>query len=163
MEEIIDALVAALNEIAILDFSEGGFLDEIEIEGEAWWGDPGFVADQQYPLLYVQPVREVEAGGTNKEVWTDHTVEIGLLTDPRTEYDVTESVEATAARELIRAGTSIRKMLQRFNTATPGGLAPRVRSVNVTEVTYPPQERGGFLLSSVTLTVVVQKAEDRVK
>jgi hypothetical protein len=163
MEEIIDALVVTINELALLDYADGGFADEIEITDTVWFGDPGFVADQQYPLVYVQPVRSAEAGGTNKEIWTDHTVEIGCLTDPRFEWDSSEVVEATATRELIRTGASIRKRLQQFNTAMPGGLAPRVRSVSVTEVTYPPQERGGFLLSSVTLTVVVQRAEDRVK
>lgn len=165
MEQVIDRLVEELNLISEIDYEYGGFKDEIDLADTVWWGDPKTAADQQYPLIYVQPVLDAPAaqGGTNSQVWRDLTIEIACLADPRVYYDESEIVEATTSRELVRVGTAIRRHMEKINLAWPGGLSDNVRSVTVTEVSYPDQTRGALLLSSVVLTVVVQKAYDRIK
>lgn len=163
MEIVVDRLVEELDILAAKDYDEGGFRDEIELAQTVWWGDPLIVAEQQYPLLYVQPVSTTDARGTTSEVWRDLTIQIVLLADPRTLYDEAEIVEATASRELVRASSAIERHLETINLAMPGGLGEDSRSVVVRETTFPPQLRGSLMLSSAVLTVVVQKAYKRNK
>jgi len=163
MEQVIDRLVEELDILKDLDFDEGGFRDEVDLADDVWWGDPNTAADQQYPLMYVQPVNEVPAGGTNSQVFKDLTIEVACLVDPRTEWDETEVTEATASRELVRIGSAVNRRLETININLPGSFVERVRSITVTETSYPSQTRGALLLSSVVLTVVVQRAYDRAK
>ena len=163
MEQVIDRLREELDILKELDYEDGGFKDEVDLADSVWFGDPETAADHQYPLMYVQPVNEVPAGGTNSQVFKDLTIEIACLVHPRTEWDETEVVEATATRELLRIGSSINRRLETIDLDMPGGLGENTRKVTVTETAYPSQTRGALLLSSVVLTVVVQKAYNRAK
>jgi len=156
MEEVLDAVIAELNIIKDLPYDEVGFLDEIDLVDDIWFDDPRILAEDQYPMMYVEPVTTNKVGETTKDIEREETVRIGLVVDPRNYYSTDETSEQPASREMIRTMGSIRRHFERTRLRIGGGLAENTTSVEVGSTDYPQQLRGDLYVRTAQLTLRVR-------
>jgi hypothetical protein len=161
MERFIDAVVEQIDIVKALDQSEGGFADQIELAQDVWWGNPGVIADQQYPLIYVEPVVSVPESETTGTKTRTETVRLVLLADPRVLYDPTEIVEATASREVVRTMESIEAWFEKTSLRVVNGLFEGCTKLVVASTEYAQQLRGTLYSTgaSILLTADVKRAK----
>lgn len=162
MELIIDAIVEQLTIMQDLPRDEGGFLDEIDLADEVWWGNPGVLAEQQYPAIYVEPVISSPESETTGNMTRTETIRIVLLADPRVYYDETEISEGTASREMVRTMEAIEKWFQKTSLRQPNGLAPYTSRLVVGQTEYAPQFRGSLISLGATVVLLVDSKLPRV-
>lgn len=158
MELALDAVVAQLMIMKDLTRQNGGFSDELILPEDIWWGNPGTLADQQYPYVYVEPVLSVPKSETTRDKTRTETIRIVVLADPRPFYDVTEVSEATASREIVRTMEVIERWFEKTSLRIPNGLLPGSTDLVVTSTEYANQLRGQLysLGASVVLSVDVR-------
>lgn len=162
MEEILDAIIAQLNIIKDLDYSDGGFRDEIDLVQNIWFGNPGILPSQQYPYIYVEPQQSVPRDANTGRIRRALTVRIILLLDPRELWDDSEIVEATASREMIRTMDSIERWFEKDQFRTPDGLTPGVHSVVVSTTEYAQQVRGALYSQGASILLTIDKSRPRI-
>lgn len=155
MEQVLDKLVADIQDLADKPFSIGGFSDEMPLESDVYWGEsPTFTGIESYPLIEVAPVLSEPAGGTTQKVNRELTIRVTLLYDARAFFDETETAEATASREVVRTMDSIEKYLEQTASTTLDGLA---RKAEVGATDYAPAlPRGIVNVRSASATINVQ-------
>jgi hypothetical protein len=162
VEKVIDRIIEELNLLKDRTYEEGGFSDEIDLVGDVWWGDPGILDADQYPFVFVAPDTSEPDGGTTANTKRTLTIRIGILIDPREYYDTTETVEATASRELVRLIESIEQHFERKTIRMPGGLGEGTLGVEVGTTAYAIQLRGDLYAQSAQLTLSVDRQRPRL-
>lgn len=162
MEEVIDAIIAAINSIKDLDFLEGGFRDEIDVES-VWFDDPRILPAESYPFIYVAPGASRKTNETTAFIDRTLTISIGLLVDPREFYDVNEVAETTASREMLRTVHSLERYFERKSLRLPNGLAVNTVGLEVGETVYSQQLRGDLYGRSALITLSVIKRYPRIE
>lgn len=163
MEEVINAIVAQLDIIADLTRANGGFADQIRLAQNVWWGNPGVLADQQYPFIYVEPVLSVPQSETTGTKTRTLTIRIVLLADPRELYDETEIVEATASREVVRTMESIERWFEKTSLRAVNGLAEGVTDLEVASTEYAQQLRGTLYSTGASILMSVNLKRPKVQ
>jgi len=161
VEEVIDAIIAQLNEIRELDYDAGGFRDEIDIE-QVWFDDPRILPAESYPFIYVAPGTSRKTSETTQYIDRTLTISIGLLVDPREFYDEDEVAETTASREMLRTVDSIERHFERKTLRLPDGLAENTVGLEVGETVYSQQLRGDLYGRSALITLQVVKRYPRL-
>lgn len=162
MEEALDAIIAQLNIIKDLE-SPTGFLDQLDLPDNIWFGNPGILAAQQYPYIYVEPQISVPRDENTGSRRRTLTIRIALLVDPRTYWDEAEIVEQTASREMIRTMESIEQWFERDLFKTPNGLAPGVQKVVVAQTEYAQQVRGSLYSQGASIVLTLDKSRPRTQ
>lgn len=157
MDSVLDAVIAQLNTLKDLDYSEGGFLDVIDLVDDVWFDDPRILPDESYPFMFVAPVSTSKASETTGAVERSLTIVIGLVVDPRSYYDETERVETSASREMIRTAENIRRHFERKSLRVPNGLAENTAGIEVGSTDFGQQLRGDYYARSAQITLVVRK------
>lgn len=161
MEKVIDAIIEQINLIKDLDYDEGGFRDEIDLE-EVWFDDPRILPSESYPFIYVAPGTSRKTNETTQFIDRTLTISVGLLVDPREFYDVDEVAETTASREMLRTVDAIERHFERKTLRLPNGLAENTVGLEVGETVYSQQLRGDLYGRSALITLQVVKRYPRI-
>lgn len=161
MEKVLDAVIAQLHILRGLDYSDGGFRDEMPIN-EVWFDDPRILPIESYPFIYVAPGTSVKTMEDTSSVERTLTIQIGLLVDPRLFYDETEFTENSASREMLRTINSIERHFERKSLRLPGGLSENVKGIEVGQTAYTQQLRGDVYGRSALVTLEVKKRYPRL-
>ena len=158
MDLVIDAVIEQLNILKGIDYEDGGFRDEIDVE-QVWFDDPRILPTEQYPFIFVAPGVSRKTGESTQFIERTLTVQIGLLVDPREFYDASEATEQTASREMMRTMDSIERHFERKTLRVPGGLVDNTKGIEVGETVYSQQLRGDVYGRSAltTLSIPVQR------
>jgi hypothetical protein len=151
MEEVIDKL---RSELEALRQSEE-FLDTMEIRSDVKFDDPGLVVHGEYPYMFVAPVsdepKSETAGRAGYEVRV-YNIQVGLVVDASEFFDPMAN-EVPASRELVRAGTVLRRHLRRLAKRNLDGLA---RTVKITGINYVPDLRQDVFVKAAIMSVLVE-------
>lgn len=168
MEQIINALVAEINEFITTNSSGGGIADVITVNGPTRWGDPGIVTIDEYPFFYVEPQRHEPSSSTMSTAgWKVRTayVQCCFVVNSADYFDPASS-DVPATRECVKVGEALWLWLQKFSnihlgTNTGTQNVPKVRNVTIQSVDYVPQVRGtgadGVFTRLAVVTVAVEK------
>jgi hypothetical protein len=155
LEEVLDKLVADIQDLADTDYADGGFRDEMPLGHNVWWGEaPEQIPNESYPTVEVVPVRTEPAGGTTHFAFRDLTIRVTLLYAPTAFFDGSETSEQTAQREAVRTMDAIERYLEKTSKRMLDGLA---RSAVVGATDYAPLlPRGTMNVRSASATIDVQ-------
>lgn len=160
MEAVVNSIVSNLNTFINTTKVNGGCSDIIGINA-VYWGDPGILPVNQFPLFTVQPVRDVPQGETTGYEMRDLHVQITLLIDSRDYFDKYAD-EATGDRIMVETMEQLRAWFRRASKRTLDGLTG-VRDVKVTATDYMVQVRGSVIAKSAQITLVVNQQFTRQK
>lgn len=159
MEQIIDALVAEIDNFRAADSSTGGIYDLIDVNGPTRWGDPGIVTVDEYPFFYVEPQRHEPSIETMSRAGYDvrtNYVQCCFVVNTADYFDP-ESDDVPATRQCVIVGEALWKWLRRFSKLRLNDPT-NVRNVVVQSVDYVPQVRGdGIFTRLVVVSVAVEK------
>lgn len=158
MEDIVDSIVAELEEFKDTDSSLGGCADILTIEA-VYWGDPGIIPVNSYPAFTVQPVRDLPDIETTGYEVRDHEVLITLLIDSREYWDASV-LDATGDRQLVQVMEKARNWFRTDTNRSLSGLSG-TREVKASGVDYMMQVRGSVLAKSAQVTLTVNKQRQR--
>lgn len=155
LEEVLDAVRDQLEIMTDLPLAEGGFSEALTLPEEVWWGNPGVLAFQQYPAIYVEPVVSNPESETTGRLTRTLTIRIVVLADPREYYDTTEVSEGTASREMVRTMEKIELWFQKTSLRWPEAIAPFVAKLEVGTTEYAQQFRGNLTSLGAATTLLV--------
>ena len=150
MIDICDSVISILEDMV----EDTDFIDIMEVT-DVKFGDPGVVTIHEYPYIYVQPQTEESVGETITRRGYDivnNLIEVGIVINQSDYFDETVS-ELSGLRELVKAGSFVRKTLRATENRGLGGIA---RSVKVPLINYEPQERGDAFTAVARISLIVQ-------
>lgn len=153
MEEIIDRIIDELTVFAQTDGSTGlaDFLPVTDVK----FDDPGLVLVQEYPYIYVGPVTDEPQSETAGKAGYDvrrYYINACIVINQSDYFDASVS-ELSGSRELVRAGTRLRRWLRRLDKRTLDGLA---RNLIVQSTNYVPDMRDGTFVRMAVTTLIVE-------
>lgn len=161
MDKVLDAVVEQLNTLKDLDYSDGGFNDEISLAGDVWFDDPRILPEEQYPFMFVAPVTSRKVNENTSYIERELTIAIGVVVDPRAYYNVDEVVEVSASRELIRTAENIARHFERTTLRKPNGLSENTTGLEVGSTDFGQQLRGDYYARSAQVQLTVRKKYPR--
>lgn len=153
MEEVIDRLIEECKTLATTSGSTG-LADFLSIK-DVKFDDPGIVLVDEYPYIYVGPVTDEPASETVGRAGYDirhYYINVCLVINQSDYFDETVS-ELAGSRELVRAGTRIRRWLRRLDKRTLDGL---VRNLVVQSTNYVPDVRASAFVRMAVTTLDIE-------
>jgi hypothetical protein len=153
MIETMDAIIGELQTLV----DSAPFQDNLPMDTEVKFGDPGVVMIQEYPYIYVQPISDTPRSETLGRAGSDTRtleIEIGVVID-QSEYFDPDTNAVSGLRELLEASSLIRGELRRLQKRSLGG---QVRTVIVSSTQYEPQLRGDAYVAVAKTSVGVVKS-----
>lgn len=154
MEQVVDKLIQELEELRVTE----EFEQEMVIDTETKFDDPGIVLVEEYPYMYVAPVSEQPKSETMGLAGYDIrllNIQIGVVIDMATFFDPMVS-EVSGTRELIRVSSLIRKRLRRLKKRGLDGLTG-VRNLVIQSISYVPDIRNETFVKVAVMNITVER------
>jgi len=159
LEEVIDKIISDLGEMALLEYDDGGFLEDLPLV-TIFFGDPGLIPVSDFPCAYVEPILDDPEQRTTGTDRRSFTIDVSLLIDVR-DHDTDEDDESFGSRALVRASYQLRKWYEKRSNLTLEGLAG-VNDVSVRETRFVRAKRGTIWAKEAVTTLVIRKTSNRV-
>lgn len=158
MEDVVDVIVAELEQFKNTNAAAGGCADIMTIEA-VYWGDPFILPVNSYPAFTVQPVRDLPDIETTGYEVRDLEVLVTLLIDSRAHWDASV-LEATGDRQLVQVMEKVRNWFRTDTNRSLNGLIG-TREVKASATDYMVQVRGSVIAKSAQVTLTVNKQRQR--
>jgi hypothetical protein len=157
MEQVIDAVIEQLNQMRVLDRSDGGFADAVELSDAVWWGDPKILPEQAYPFMFVEPVTTVKTSENTGYITRHETVRVGLLVDPRDFFNQAsaQDTETPETREMVQTMDAIERWFEKTTLRLPNGITLGSKGLEVGTTSYDTQLRGDYFSSTAMLMLEI--------